>query len=481
MDRRRRATWRNHTGNQSCQPLALCSPESLDDIVELVTLAEREGVSVRAVGSGHSWSDVALTGGFLLAPDKLGGALPIDRGTLRHPDPDRLARVQGGTRVREVNEVLWESGRALRQMGGYDGQTVAGVISTATHGSGLGFGSISDFVRSLDVVASGGRRLRIEPSDGPSDPTRFDGGGDGWELVQDDDLFGSAVVGMGCMGVIYAATIEVRERFDLTETRTVTTWEDVRGELPGGPALRGAAHWELLVNPYARKDGRHTCVITQREEAAGGRDPEGDEERRPWVTELLASLPVTHGVLNLITDLDPGGTPEAIDHALDRLADNEFTDRSYRVFNIGTANLLPAYSAEIGIELRDDLPVLAVEAIFAIAERHARLGAAYATAPFALRFVRRSPAPLSMMEGRDTMMIELIMQTDTEGGFELLAAYERALYALGGRPHWGQVNALTERTVQALYPRVDTWRAAHGQLNASGVFDGPFSARVGFS
>jgi hypothetical protein len=284
---------------------------------------------------------------------------------------------------------------------------------------------------------------------------------------------------MGCMGVIYAVTIDVRERFALTETRTVTTWEDVRGELPAGPALRDAAHWELLVNPYARDDHTHVCVITQREEAAPGEEPEGGERRRPWVTELLASLPVTHGVLNLVTDLDPAGTPEAIDHALERLADREYTERSYRVFNIGTANLLPAYSAEIGIELRDDLPVRAVEAIFAIAERHARLGSAYATAPFALRFVRRSPAPLSMMEGRDTMMIELIMQTDTEGGFELLAAYERALYALGGRPHWGQVNALTERTLHALYPRVDAWRAAHAQLNASGVFDGPFSARVG--
>jgi L-gulonolactone oxidase len=222
-------------------------------------------------------------------------------------------------------------------------------------------------------------------------------------------------------------------------------------------------------------------VITARTPAAEGQEPDHDEGSRPWVTELLASLPVTHGVLDLVLDLDPDGTPEALDNALRGIADREYTDRSYRVFNIGAANLLPAYSSEIAIELRDDLPVRAVQRVFEVAERHARLGSVYATSPFSLRFVRRSPALLSMMHGRDTMMMELILQTETEGGFELLAAYERALLELGGRPHWGQVNYLTERELRRLYPRVDTWLDARAELNPSGVFDGPFSARVGLS
>jgi L-gulono-1,4-lactone dehydrogenase len=67
----RRATWHNHTGNQWCQPLLMCVPETVDDVVGLVREAQRERVGVRAVGSGHSWSDVALTGGFLLGHDRL--------------------------------------------------------------------------------------------------------------------------------------------------------------------------------------------------------------------------------------------------------------------------------------------------------------------------------------------------------------------------------------------------------------------------
>jgi hypothetical protein len=81
------------------------------------------------------------------------------------------------------------------------------------------------------------------------------------------------------------------------------------------------------------------------------------------------------------------------------------------------------------------------------------------------------------------MMIELIMLTHTEGGFELLADYEEALYALGGRPHWGQVNTLTgsDGLIASMYPHYDEWLAVHGVLNASGVFDSPFSKRVGIS
>ena len=68
-------------------------------------------------------------------------------------------------RLRELNRHLDDNGLALSNMGGYDAQTVAGVMSTATHGSGIAFGPIADAVRSLELVASGGRVIRIERGD----------------------------------------------------------------------------------------------------------------------------------------------------------------------------------------------------------------------------------------------------------------------------------------------------------------------------
>src|SRR5512134_1720471 len=137
----KRRTWRNHTGNQRCRPRDRLAPTSLRELVELVRRAEREGTTVRAVGAGHAWSDVALTDGYLVLPDRLGGLLELDDGTLRpNAGTTPLVRVLGGTRLRDLNGALDRAGLALPQMGGYDAQTIAGVVSTSTHGSGLRWG-----------------------------------------------------------------------------------------------------------------------------------------------------------------------------------------------------------------------------------------------------------------------------------------------------------------------------------------------------
>jgi hypothetical protein len=90
---------------------------------------------------------------------------------------------------------------------------------------------------------------------------------------------------------------------------------------------------------------------------------------------------------------------------------------------------------------------------------------------------------MSMMQGRDTMMIELIELSRCDGGYELIAAYERELSKLGGRPHWGQVNSLSafQGLLETMYPRYADWLQVYSQLNASGVFDSPFTDRVGIS
>jgi hypothetical protein len=477
MKVRVRARWRNTTGNQGVDPLRRCAPESLEDVVDLVREAEREGATLRAVGSGHSWSDVALSGGFVVEPRRLTRPLEPDL-TRAGVDAGRLVRVESGMRVRELNEYLDRNGLALTVMGGYDGQTVAGVISTATHGSGIAHGPIADAVRSLDLVASGGTVWRIEPGEGPTDPGAYGAAHPDRRLVQDDAFFQAAVVGMGCMGVIHSLTLEVSPAYYLTESRTLSDWAAVSADLRDGEVLRANRHYEVYLNPYRER----RCLVCTRNPAAEQRRGRGSRGARNLFTELLAYVPGFPRLLNLIADLRPQWTPAMLDMALKGLADREYTHKSYRVFNIGRANYLPAYSAEIGVPVDDEGTHLeAIDRICAIAERHRRLGSVYQTSPIALRFVAASPAAMAMMEGRPTMMIELIHMTRTEGGFELLSAYEDALYELDGRPHWGQVNTLAGDRVPSLYPRYDSWRAVHDELNSSGVFDSPFTKRVGIS
>jgi L-gulono-1,4-lactone dehydrogenase len=480
-----RRKWRNHTGNQGIDPLRIEDPASLEDVVSLVQQAEQARCTVRAVGSGHSWSDVALTRGFVIRPQGLAQPLDLERELLRQrgPEAEPLVRVQAGIRIRELNAHLDSLELALPNMGGYDGQTLAGVMSTATHGSGLRFGPIADDARSIDVVAAGGELHRIEPHGGITDPEAFASQRPGWTLRQDDTAFNAVRVGMGCLGVIYAVTLAVQRRFYLREVRTLSTWDEVRAQLLDGALLQDNRHCEVYFNPYER-DGRHRCLITTRNEVSRERYEQDPHHARNFFVELLSKLSITPHVINLIQGLWPELSPSMIDRALSSLESRDYTNLSYRVLNIGAANFLPAYSAEIGVPVDErGLHVQAVEKIFEVAARHRDLGKAYHSSPISLRFVRASDALMAMMNGRDTMMIELIMLTHTEGGFELLADYEDALYALDGRPHWGQINTLaaSDGLIPTMYPRFADWLTVHAELNRTGVFNSPFSKRVGIS
>ncbi len=447
----------------------------------LVQRAEREQTTVRAVGSGHSWSDVALTDGFLVEPDRLGGMLPLDDGCLRPEARERqLVRVLGGTMVRALNAALDDAGLALPNMGGYDGQTIAGVVSTSTHGSGLRFGPFPDMVRSLDLVVAGGEIVRVEPDAGPTDPEAFERvHGGARRLVKDDRTFAAAVCGMGCMGLIHSMVLEVRDKFWLNEVRTVDSWEAVRDSLTEDGVLGELEHYELLVNPYAASDGAHHLLITVREECPEPAElPQDKLERNPLV-ELEASFFLTGLLLRLFIWLFPSKVPGQMDQVIDRLKDDGYASVSYRVFNIGEANKLPAYSMELAVPLEGGRHIEAIDRILAIAKERREKERLYHTSPIALRFVAPSEAHASMMHGRATMMIELIMAKGTRGGFELLAGYEERLADLGVRAHWGQYNILTPDRLQGMYPRWEDWLEIEGQFNASGVFDSPFTKRVG--
>ena len=468
-----RRTWRNHTGNQAVEPLRISWPESLEDLVALVRDAERLDVPVRAVGSGHAWSDVALCTGIVAETTRL--QRPLELEGMR--DDPGLFRAEAGMKIRALNAELARTDRALENLGGYDGQSIAGVVSTATHGSGMRFGPLCDLVRSLDLVAGDGTVHRVERAGGPTDPSALAALHPDWVLHQDDEWHRAAVCGIGCLGLIYAITLAVVPAFELTERRVATTWDAVRAELADVDRLRAHLHYEVYLSPY----GKRRALVTTRDLPDGPRGP----RHRNKLLELFAGRRITYKLINLVTDLFPRITPRLLDMAITGLARKAYTNASYKVFNIGAANAALAYSSEIGVPVdAAGTHVRAVERIIELAEQRAADGGAYHTAPIALRFVAASDAHLAMMHGRETMMIELIELVDTEGGYELLGRYEDALYALGGRPHWGQVNTLTGshdflRSPGMYGDGVDRWLAVRDALDPGGRFDGPFAKRVG--
>jgi FAD/FMN-containing dehydrogenase len=121
--------WRNWTGDQSCRPARRERPASTQELCAAVRGAADAGLRVRVAGSGHSFSDIDCSDGLLLSLERMARVLDVDRAS-------GLVRVQAGITIKALSRALDEHGLALENLGDIDVQTIAGAISTATHGTG---------------------------------------------------------------------------------------------------------------------------------------------------------------------------------------------------------------------------------------------------------------------------------------------------------------------------------------------------------
>lgn len=544
-----RSTWANQLANQTAQPLQITRATSLMDggdatsLVALLSAASSAGNLARAIGSGHSYSDVATTPDCMIdthglnrigCPDQpiagqldasmlMDGALPLALSPVAFPsyDPARnlaLVEMEGGITLRTLNPLLDARNVGLKNMGGYDGQTMVGAISTSTHGSGIGLQPFPDMVRSLVLATTGTyagttvggeqgsgsadvRLYRIEPSAGITDPDRYQD--PHIALVQDDDCFQSVVCGMGCFGVIYSVVLEVMQRYWLKETRSILTLGQLMTQLAPDPQNPGAVpdlladhrHVEALIQPYpiagcsvvdfdpddpaANRDD-FLCLLTVRDIVP---EPTDKPKPRPAMPDWVARL------LSIALHLEPAFTPFAVDISLATLVDEGYVNASHAVFDLGLAGGV-GVATEIGFSLEGDAGAYtdanfraAIDTIHRNAQRARVAGEQYQTSPFSLRFVAASDAHLSMMQGQRTAMIEMDLLTGTLGTEEILYRYQTSVRALGARPHWGlEFDVLTGSgdRLASLYPMLGKWLATYRQLNAAGTFVNRFSTRMGF-
>lgn len=476
----KRQRWANWVEVKQVDPVCYCLPQNLDDIRFIVREAESKGAKVRAFGSGHAIHDVAATSDYLIDTSKLQDAIHINREMLKEAfQNDQLVQVEAGIKVKRLNKFLRKKGLALINMGGSDVQSIMGAISTSTHGSGINLGPFPSMVKSLILVSSDGRTYRIEPSNGITDPEKYQH--PFIELKQDDDWFYSAVVGMGCMGIVYAVTLEVTSAYLLTERRRLTTWTQIRAELIQGDIIRQHRHFELLINPYNTQND-HTVIITTRDVDPDGKKPMGRARYRNFLPSLLAGLPQAGDIATMLFNLSPGAIPERIDQALNQLEDDEFTNDSYKVLNQG-ARQLKFVGCAIETCFSMDKFIEGIEKVFELAEEFRWNGEHYLTSPIGIRFVKASPAYLSMMHDQDSCTIEVPVISGTIGWRNTLEKMELALADLGGRTHWGLgFHPVTDLdTLRERYPQIDKWLDVYQELNPKGTFNNDFTDRMGFS
>lgn len=488
--------WENVPKTEKVTPQYRAQPDSAKQLMSYISTASSNGKRVRMTGSGHSGSDIAITNEVLFTPEKLNQPLNLDRARLKNPNDGKLVRVMSGMRIRELNTLLDGKGLAFTNLGGYDGQTIAGVMMTATHGSGLAYGPIADQVQSLQMVVEGGRMVQIEPSNGITNPLTFprrleEDATVPVELIQDDNAFNAARVAFGSMGVIYSVVLKADQKFWLREVRRKIKWSELKK--PGGYLERliqgqpvyadkpSPEHWELQFTPYADDAGDHTFLITERYRSYTPLPEQSAAERGQPGTDFVSGLiTVLEMPLAGILDTFPSLSKTILEQTMTSQEDDNFTNLSYKVFHIGVVNDTPNTTIEAAFDLNQT--VAAIERAFALSDTLFAQGTIH-TSPIAVRFVKKTDALVAMQNGRNTMFMEVIGLRDSKSTQPLLRTYQRTmLQEFAARPHWGlDLNLLTsESQLRSLYPKWDVWKAQQRRFN-SGTFDGKVTDRLGIS
>lgn len=497
--------WKNVTKDHKVRAQKYFLPTRLKDLIEIIQMAEREGKRVKTVGSGHSYSTVALGKEYIVDPTNLRQLPPLKKEWLfpqyREPWKDpatqnehQLFEVQSGITLQWLNKILERKKLALINMGAIDNQTISGAASTGTHGTGVTLPSVPGMIRSITLVASQGKVYKVEPASRPiTNPENYNN--PDIALIQDDHVFNSLLVNLGCMGIIYSYIIEVRKEFYLRETKTLTTWSKVKpllqadeqGEIPlfekdpdtGKQIYRGIS---VLINPYPTKkvNGDHSAMILRHQEIPKPDKRKFNEIFPNILGRIGGAIPIGLWIaLQTLYD-KPEKTPQLVDSALGSIKDKIYTNKSHKVLHQGVELIKnKALSSEFVIPLHNPTRdfVAVTEQLIKKAAAFAREGI-YHSSPFSLRFVSQSHAYLSPENQGPVCYIDVAMLTATPHRKRLLNEYQDLVYRMGGFAHWGKINnglVHFQEIIPQKFPNLHHWEDTFHQFNPNGTFSNVFS------
>jgi L-gulonolactone oxidase len=424
--------WRNWSRELHCTPAVVEHPASEAEVAVALEAAARAGQTVRVAGAGHSFSDVVPTDGRLLALDRMNRVLDVDRDS-------GLVRVQAGITINALGAVLAEHGLAQENLGDIDVQTIAGAISTATHGTGVRLRNISAQVEELDLVLADGSTLRC----GADDP----------------ELLLAARVAVGSLGVVAAMTLRCVPAFNLRGVDAPCSLEQTLDEIDD--LVDANEDFEFFTFPHSDLALTRTNNRTDHPAAPPGR-----------VKEYLSDVLLENRAFDMFCRVGrrfPSRIP-AINRLMSRLASGRArVDRSDRIF----ASLRLVRFTEMEYALPREAAADAVRRVRAVIDER---GFAVPF-PIELRFVAADDAYLSPAHGRDTAYVAVHMYQGME--FEpYFRAVESIMDELGGRPHWGKRHFQTAATLRPRYPEWDRFQAIRARLDPEGRFCNAYAERV---
>jgi L-gulono-1,4-lactone dehydrogenase len=417
-------TWTNWARQQRCAPERIEKPGSEEELVRAVTGARR----VKVAGSGHSFTDIACTDGVMVDMSRMRRVLAVEAGDVT---------VEAGITLHYLGEELRARGLAMENQGDVDPQTLAGAISTATHGTGGGFGNLSSQVVGVRLV---------------------DGTGEVRDIGEGDELR-AARVSLGALGALAAVTLRCVPAFTIHRIDEPRPLDEVLPRLD--ELVNSHDHWEAFVMPYTRRALTLTSERTNRPPQPPGR-----------AAAFVHDVVIENAVLGLFCRTGRA-FPRLIPILNRRLAGlmgrAEHLDASNRVY----ANKRLVRFTEMEYAIPRERAAEALERVLGLVERR-RLPIGF---PIELRVVGPDDAPLSTAYERPTAYVAVHQYAGME--FE---TYFRAVEAImdeyEGRPHWGKRHYQSAATLRPRYPEWDRFAEIRERLDPERRFENDYLRRV---
>jgi FAD-linked oxidoreductase len=436
MARRGRAAsgeWVNWAGDQRCRPSRILRPVSRDEMAETIAAATADGEKVRIAGAGHSFTEAAMTEGTMLQVDALSGVLDADPGS-------GLVKVGGGTVLAELNEELADLGLAMENLGDIDRQTIAGAISTGTHGTGARLRNLSAQVEGLELVLADGSVRHLS-------------------AATDPELLRAARVGVGALGAIAAVTLRCVPAFDLMRVDSPHPRDEVLASFQERADVHD--HFELFTFPY---DDR--ALVLERNRIEG---PARPRSRAATYLNDVVFENWALGMLAATGKVAPRTIP-SLARLAGRLASGSRTsDRSDRVF---------ANERRVRFtEMEYAVPLGAgPEAVRRVIE-WVRSNEFPVFFPIEMRVAAGDDALLSPSHERDSAYIAVHQYRGMEWR-PYFKAVEAIMNDYGGRPHWGKRHFQTAATLAPRYPAWEDFQRARDELDPDRGFANEYTDRV---
>jgi L-gulono-1,4-lactone dehydrogenase len=383
---------------------------------------------VKVAGAGHSFADIACTDGLMLDLSRMNRVLRVEG--------DEVT-VEAGITIRELGPALADGGLALENQGDVDAQTIAGAISTATHGTGGRFANISSQVTAVRVVTAGG------------DVSTLDDG---------DDLL-AARVSLGALGAISAVTLRCVPAFTIHRVDQPLPLDDVLARID--EHVDSNDHFELFVFPYTRTALTLTSQRTDREPQPAGR-----------AQMLLRDVLLENAALEAACRTGrrfPALIPRLNRTLVRAMAPTEHLDLSHRVY----ANRRTVRFTEMEYAIPRERTAEALERVLALIDRR-RIKVGF---PIEVRVVAPDDALLSTAQGRPTGYIAVHQYRGME--YEsYFRAVETIMDEYEGRPHWGKRHYQSAATLRPRYPGFERFAAVRDRLDPQRKFENDYLRRV---